>query len=408
MVVVAVAVVLIGATVVGFGSPAGATPSWSIMASPNPPACMNCGNVLFGVSCASATNCMAVGSETLTFVRRSKDTGWSVVASYPAGGALLRGVSCATVAFCMAVGISNKTLVEGWNGTNWSIVPSPVPGDVTTGSGVDAVSCTSVTFCMAVGSYAATGTFKMLVEEWDGSRWSIVPSPAPPGINGGTGLGAYVSYLSAVSCTSTTNCTAVGQYMPSYLSSVNKTLVEHWNRTRWSLAASPNPPRSTYPALGGVSCTGATNCVAVGSYHDSTDGTKTLVEQRNGTRWKIVASPNPTAPNTSPRFKDACTSATTCDSTLLAVSCTSATACFAVGNYSFHLRKDFSGPLKTLVERWNGTRWSIIASPNRPGAVSDLDGVSCANTTNCTAVGASNPPAKDSLDASLTLAERYA
>jgi len=307
----------------------------------------------------------------------------------------------------MATGVANQTLVERWNDTRWSIVPTPVPSDVTNGSDVEAVSCTSVTFCMAVGNYAAPGTFKLLVERWDGSRWSIVSSPAPPGINGGKNPGAYVSYLSGVSCTSTTNCTAVGEYMPSYRSAVNKTLVERWNGTSWSTVASPNPP-GTYPMLSSVSCTSATNCVAVGNYHDNANEMKTLIEQWNGTHWKLATNPNPTAQITDPQSKIACTSATTCDSTLLAVSCTTTTNCVAVGNYNYHLRNNFFFTVRTLVEHWNGTRWMITASPNRPGAASSLDAVSCTTTTNCTAVGASNPPAKDSLDASLTLAERYA
>jgi hypothetical protein len=65
-------------------------------------------------------------------------------------------------------------------------------------------------------------------------------------------------------------------------------------------------------------------------------------------------------------------------SVLIAVSCTSATACTAVG----------SGNTRVLVERWNGETWSVQPTP-KPAGSSDsvLMGVSCTSATACTAVG---------------------
>ena len=54
----------------------------------------------------------------------------------------------------------------------------------------EAVSCVSPTFFVAVGRYIAEGE-KPLVESWNGTEWSIVPSPER-----GTGGNA----LNAVSC----------------------------------------------------------------------------------------------------------------------------------------------------------------------------------------------------------------
>jgi hypothetical protein len=64
------------------------------------------------------------------------------------------------------------------------------------------------------------------------------------------------------------------------------------------------------------------------------------------------------------------------------VSCTEATACTAVGSFS-------NGTTHSpLVEGWNGTTWSV-RSPGLPAVSVDaeLDGVSCAGATACTAVG---------------------
>ena len=60
--------------------------------------------------------------------------------------------------------------MEHWNGTAWSVVPSPNVGPVLTLShGVAAVSANDV---WAVGSYDVTD--KALVEHWDGTAWSVV------------------------------------------------------------------------------------------------------------------------------------------------------------------------------------------------------------------------------------------
>jgi hypothetical protein len=63
---------------------------------------------------------------------------------------------------------------------------------------------------------------------------------------------------------------------------------------------------------------------------------------------------------------------------LLSVSCPSDSDCVAVGVYS-------SGG--TVVERWNGSNWALVASPDRSNTVSALLGVSCTSATNCLAVG---------------------
>ena len=79
-------------------------------------------------------------------------------------------------------------------------------------------------------------------------------------------------------------------------------------------------------------------------------------------------------------------------SVLQGVSCTSATACTAVGDY---VNRD--GTQVTLAERWNGTSWTIQSTPNPTGAqyagwTATLQGVSCTSATACTAVGTTPPP----------------
>jgi hypothetical protein len=100
-------------------------------------------------------------------------------------------------------------------------------------------------------------------------------------------------------------------------------------------------------------------------------GVYTLAEHWNGANWAIQSTPSPSS---------------VANSSLSAVSCYSATACTAVGDYL-----NASGVLLTLVEHWNGAQWSVQSTPNPSGATSSvLRGVSCLSATDCTAVGYSS------------------
>jgi hypothetical protein len=86
------------------------------------------------------------------------------------------------------------TLVESWDGTAWSVDPSPTPG---TYGGLSGVSCSSARSCTAVGNYShgtgsgTSGLSLPLAESWDGTAWSVVPAPRPA-----------VAHLYGVACTS--------------------------------------------------------------------------------------------------------------------------------------------------------------------------------------------------------------
>src|SRR5439155_673494 len=153
------------------------------------------------------------------------------------------------------------------------------------------------------------------------------------------------------------SCTAVGTYINS--SAVLRTLIESWDGTVWSIVASPNKGASTN-VLQGVSCVSASSCTAVGYYFNSSDHVRTLVESWDGTAWSIVASPNNGTTTTA----------------LHGVSSVSASSCTAVGYYI-----NSSVVHRTLVESWDGTAWSIVASPNNGTSSNFLGGVSCVSAT---------------------------
>lgn len=197
----------------------------------------------------------------------------------------LNGVACPNTHSCFAVGrhlirSREKTLVMRMNGTSWSMVASPTPpGKIN--ALLNGVSCAKATDCFAVGSYENNSWSRTLIERWNGKSWSIVASPNPPGENFAT--------LNAIACPTTTSCAAVGNDTSS---SWAKTLTEQWDGNHWSIVESPNPSGKIYVDVSGVACPSSNSCYAVGNYSSHT-WARTLVERWDGTNWSIVATPNP-------------------------------------------------------------------------------------------------------------------
>jgi hypothetical protein len=88
---------------------------------------------------------------------------------------------------------------------------------------------------------------------------------------------------------------------------------------------------------------------------------------------------------------------------LTSVSCGTATSCVALG----HLWNNQSEPYKLFAEIWNGTNWKVqfVALP-AGDSIGQLDGVSCASSTACTAVGWSSAN-NTGLGLNVGLAERW-
>ena len=276
-------------------------------------------------------------------------------------------------------GATGGPLIEHSDGTSWTPVPSPSPSGATEVD-LNAITCPTDTTCFAVGESAKESftnfAVKSLIERWNGSKWSIVPSPVPKGTSD--------LQLASVSCSSASDCFAVGDY--STTSSATpfftlKLLVEHWNGTRWSIITAPSPAGTLEAALNGVSCVSATRCFAVGDYASRTTA-GTLAERWNGAVWSIVATPATSAATTSSPVKSPAhpnlISSFGTSPGLGDVSCTSDTNCYAVGN-AFN---------RTLVEHWDGATWTIVGSQSPHGAdSSEFSAVSCTGPSDCSAVG---------------------
>jgi hypothetical protein len=349
--------------------------SWRIVSSPNTSSSEH--NFLARVACTGPNNCWTVGHSTgcinvpggsvcnihRTLIERWDGTSWSIVTSPSPNTAanVLYDVTCVSANDCWAAGYQGgpafgapapETLIVHWDGTSWSVVVSPTPLPDGTLNGV---ACASANDCWAVGygSNIITNRTDPLIEHWDGTLWSIAPSPNPDA--------NQFHYPQRVACASTSDCWAAGY---SYDGSVYNTLFLHWDGTSWSVA--PGPTISSSNRVLGVTCASGSDCWTAGfsqeGFYDLT-----LTERWNGTSWSVVASPNVTANGAN---------------ILLDVTCASASDCWAVGFSQEAINQ-------TLVQHWDGIVWRVFPSPNTsPLSLENaLLGVTCASASDCWAVG---------------------
>jgi hypothetical protein len=233
--------------------PAAAQASWG------PPNTVDPGQQIFGVSCASASFCVATdtGGNVLTY----DGTTWS--APNNVDSELLISVSCTSASFCVAIDSGGGNVLT-YDGSTWS-------GATNIGTNLYSVSCPSASFCAVVDGQGNAYTY-------DGSTWS-----APTSIDSGADLlsvscpsasfcaavdtsGNVLTYdgstwsaptnidstvLQSVSCPSSSFCAAVD----------NNGYALTYSGGTWS-APTKIDPRS-FPLLTSVSCTSSSFCEAV-------------------------------------------------------------------------------------------------------------------------------------------------
>jgi protein-S-isoprenylcysteine O-methyltransferase Ste14 len=244
---------------------------------------------LSSVSCSTPRSCMAVGGSAAgAWAVRWNGRRWrgQMVLPAPAGsfGSTLTGVSCVTARSCTAAGnqtrVANstatspacfsttRTLAERWNGSHWSIQPSPnadVLGcDVLNDSELVAVSCAAQRMCVSVGDStlgacesACAVAQVTLAESWTGMSWSIRATVDPD-------TSHTDNYLVGVSCPNRAWCTAVGNTVGANGNMAG--LAEQWNGARWSAQPTPGLSAGDEYELDGVACPSKRFCVSVGYF----------------------------------------------------------------------------------------------------------------------------------------------
>jgi hypothetical protein len=344
--------------------------SWQIVPSPN----VGTGfNALYGVACASESDCWAVGFENggnlaQTLIERWNGTSWTVHDSPNVGTQhnVFEAVTCLSGSKCWAVGYTGvagakSSLVASWDGTAWaaSALPNQLLAQENT---LYSVVCNSSSDCWAVGdSYNGT-VHQTLIEQWNGTSWTSAVAPN----------GAVDNYLSHVACNSTTDCWAVGHSSNAAVDPqlFDQDLILHWNGSVWLLSPAPTDQATTYANdLAGIACASGSECWAVGSIQPAGSG-RPLIARWDGTLWTSVAAPDvPALPS----------------NFLEGVTCVSKSNCWAVGF-------DFYGVIaRGLILHWDGSAWAIQDSPSTAIDRSNyLSEVTCVAASDCWAVGQSS------------------
>jgi hypothetical protein len=209
-----------------------------------------------------------------------------------------------------ASGDGFETLIEEWNGSTWSVVPG-APASVSASS-LNGVSGSGPSNIWAVGQNSSAS----FIEHWNGQSWSQVASPAgePPD-----------AQLLTVSADSPTDAWAGGS--SGVIASEQAPLIEHWNGTQWSV--SPGAiSGGRILSIAAISPADVWALAGVGK------GNSAVIEHWNGSQWSIVSLP--------------------VSGTLHSLSAVSANDVWAVGNDG-------------LILNWNGTQWNQVANPAGQG-----------------------------------------
>jgi plastocyanin len=245
----------------------------------------------YGVTAISASDVWAVGSlydgvQDRTLAEHWDGAAWSIVPTpnSGSGGQFLRGADGVATSDVWAVGYGSTAtgqevpLAEHWDGSAWQIEATPSPGGI-------ASALVSVVASVADDAWAAgywidgTGHYQTLIEHWDGSAWTIPESPSVPGVD---------NLLEGVSATGPSEAWAVG-FVSDKLTG-NRTLIERWDGSAWTRVPSPNPS-TTSNSLTSVLAVAPDDVWAAGSQYDGADNV-TLVLHWDGSAWVTVASPS--------------------------------------------------------------------------------------------------------------------
>ena len=254
----------------------------------------------------------------------------------------------ATAGRAWAVGVAlddsyrARSLIEAWDGGSWHVAATPELG--TQRDILYSAAAVSAADVWAVGEQQrGDGTFGTLIEHWDGTRWSVVPSPDP---------GSSGNHLYGVAAAGPGDVWAVGQQDGRRS---DTPLVEHWDGTSWAAVNVPSAGL-TGGLLQGVAAGGG-EVWAVGQSDDAAHQARPLVEHLSRGTWRadLLAG-------VGTGFSDVTGVAIAHD------------AVWAVGS----AYDAASGNQLTLVARHTGAGWQQVAAPNPGTGDKVLGGISAA------------------------------
>jgi hypothetical protein len=189
----------------------------------------------------------------------------------------------------------------------------------------------------AVGAYdpdSSPTILRTFALHYDGSAWSIVPTP---------NMGPQLNTLQTVAEASDGTAWAVGYYVDP-VTFWGRQLILRWNGANWSIPSYPAPGISGQ--LYGVAARTPSDIWAVGDTQATIGALATLVEHFDGSTWSVIPSPNPG----------------NAGNVLYGVLANAADDVWAVGSQTIK-----GGPDQALILHWNGTAWTHV-EPRRDGS----------------------------------------
>jgi hypothetical protein len=195
---------------------------------------------------------------------------------------------------------------------------------------LNAVAAPDGAHAFAVGEFGVKRKAKPLIEQFDGTAWSMARlGRAGPG---------YAIELTGVAASSWRDAWAVGN---RDLGDVQETLMLHWNGTAWSKVPTQQVPGSVETVLSKVAVVSPSDAWAVGFSYDDALGQRPVAEHWDGAAWSVIPTPDP--PKGS--FEN--------------VAAVASNDAWAVGF--------FIGVSSPLAEHWDGSSWSIVKIHHAPG-----------------------------------------
>lgn len=277
-------------------------------------------------------------------------------------GKNLSDISASSSNDAWAVGSEgNHGIAEHWNGSRWTASP---PAQPRTGSWrLDGVLTLSPSNAWGVGMMRLgerySDGFGALIEHWDGTTWSVIPTPSVlPAVPGEIPYG----HLYSVAASGPNDVWAVGETGIGVPSTASDTLVEHWDGARWSVAQTPDvasPRGIAFDHLFSVTAVLPTDVWAVGSYGTARffggRGDHPLVLHWDGLRWTGSSTP----PQQRSPLRWARLSGVAADRT---------GTVWAVGSAGSGTKA------RPIVTVWDGQRWTTAAVPGPAGSTfNDVD-----------------------------------
>jgi len=381
---------------------AGASPAWpSVIQAAQTVGTVNALNTggRF-ISCPSTTECVELGISDgnsdglLPWIGTLGDGSWTFAngpvpgdASAANADVQISGLSCSSASFCVAVGtyaddndVQQGLLLTMTDGS-WEATTAPVPAGAAGGQGMDtylnAVSCWADGACVAVGTYMpATGSKATMAIELDDGTWS--PTAVAPPANASTTPDVN---MTMVACDPSGTCAAAGIYNPMFSSFTSVQLATNAGGS-WSSVEAPG----FYDSVSAIACPTTGDCTAVGDDIDSNGFQQALVLQQSDTGWTAttvpvpgestpVAPPAPEAPNSGVSTN--------------ALSCPAPGSCVADGTFRTPQNETLGVMLQQTSGGWTAQQAPLPADWQQGSESVTLGAgsLSCPAVGDCTAVG---------------------